>query len=222
MPEELTPVDERLERRPIRYHGTESLGLSEVDQLVDLAFDSFESDRDFLDSRPQRQLSTRCLKAQGLLGAEVDPFPVKVTGERLPVVDEAAEVSVLGCDLPVLLQQLAGAFGELEVLTVCLTKRCDVGGDLHPVDNEVSRSSTNLFGGIEHLVDKRRHRRWRPFDDHPAARRGDLDGTQRLAGSVIAVALVLPRHVNRVRDGYAPDNDAGAAAVQREHTPSNW
>jgi hypothetical protein len=58
-------------------------------------------------------------------------FPIEVAGERLPIVDEAAEeVAVLGWDRPVFFQEPEGAFGELEVFAVCLTERCDVGGDL--------------------------------------------------------------------------------------------
>src|SRR5690349_2213835 len=78
-------VDERLQCCPICDNGAESLGLGEVSQLVDLAFDSFEGDRDFLDRRPQRQLASCCLKAQGLLGAESDRFPVEVASQ-LPTV----------------------------------------------------------------------------------------------------------------------------------------
>jgi hypothetical protein len=63
----------------------------------------------------------------------------------------------------------------------------------------MSRTSANLFGGIEHPVDKRRHCRRRPFDDYSASRREDLKGTQRLAGSVVAIAPFPPCHGTRVR-----------------------
>lgn len=75
------------------------------------------------------------------------------------------------------LEQLDGPPGELDVLAVCLAERRDVRGDLHPVDHEVPRVTTDRLRGIEHLVNEHRHGCRRTLDHHSGLGGEDLDSS---------------------------------------------
>ena len=70
---------------PICDDGAESLCLGEPGKLVDLAFDSFEGDRHLLDCRPQGQLASGCLKAQGLLAPSLTGFQSRWPARCFPL-----------------------------------------------------------------------------------------------------------------------------------------